>query len=228
MYELQKKKKKKCAMHLGLLDAMRKVLRKYKQLQHTYPHVREQLKAVSHMYELGSAERQINEFCGILCTQLNEYVVQMNQTSTNTPLGKEHSVNGSNNSGLHSTINNNNNNNNNNFLFNGNNNTTAKEAIIKSFANDIESAQKSRGGIHTCLKDMNKTFALKEEQWVDLLKKEVDIQLEIEKLKKQLEALQGTKNDLKKEKEEMKVAMNNLQLSLEQADRELNGIFFFI
>ncbi|ETO11992.1 ankyrin repeat protein [Reticulomyxa filosa] len=179
-------------------DAMRKVLRKYKELHHRYPRVRQQLKSVSYMRELGNAEMEINEFCEVLCTQLNEYLLQMNDSAKGG--GDKSKTTDSNGA-----------------------KTKEKEQVLKAFEMDIENVQQNRNSLNTSLQEMHHTYQKNEEKYRELAQRELEIELELEALKKQLEQTQTNKNKLKKEKDDIKIAMQNLYNTLDHTEKELNG-----
>ena len=75
-YVKPKKQNKKSMNEFS--GTMRRVIRGYKSLSHEYPHVKQRLRSVSRMYELGTVEKDIVKFCEIGCQKLQRELSRIN------------------------------------------------------------------------------------------------------------------------------------------------------
>ncbi len=63
---------------------MRSVLRQMKRLEHEYPRVKQELKSVSHMHELGDMEPSIHKLCNEQCMEITENLAKMDLTDSSS------------------------------------------------------------------------------------------------------------------------------------------------
>ena len=202
------------AKYGACLDSMRRSVRMLKQVQHSFPLVRDQLSKVTHMHQLGILKPTIYEFCEVQCSRSTAAIspISIHQDSASNTISRQgycHTHTHTCTNSLCTDL--------------SQDNSDKHRRVLGAYRNDIKNLRLNQDCIVDSIEHSHATIHKARDTIAECNRHECDIEQQIKRLKIKLELIKQKRQKTIQLQTDTEIGIDNMSTSLKQVDEEITG-----